>query len=123
MTEEAELNELEQRLVRAWLELDRAAINAILDDDWTVIDPTGRILDKAQVLAEFDSGERKMESGTIDEVKVRTFGDVAVVTGRTTAAGNYQGESVSVQLRFTDVCVKQGGRWQVVASQATMIAQ
>lgn len=118
-----ELNELEQRLVRAWLEEDRETVEAILDEDWSVIDPGGRILTKPEVLGEFDAGARKMESGTIDEVKVRSYGDFAVVTGRTTAAGSYQGASFSVQLRFTDVCVKRGDRWQVVASQGTLIQE
>lgn len=118
-----QLNELEQRLVRAWLENDRGTVESILDDGWSVIDPGGRVLTKAQVLEEgFETGVRKMESGAIDEVKVRAYGDVAVVTGRTTAAGSYQGNSFSVQLRFTDVCVKRGEGWQVVASQGTLIA-
>lgn len=125
MTEqEDQLNQLEQRIIRAWLDNDRETISAILADDWTVIDPSGRVLTKAQVMEEaFESGIRKMETGTIDEVKVRTFGDVAVVTGRTAAAGTYQGTNFSVTLRFTDVCVKPGSDWQVVASQGTLISQ
>lgn len=125
MTQESDqLNELQQRLIRAWVEHDRETVNAILADDWTVIDPTGRVLTKAQVLEEgFESGTRKIESGTIDEVKVRLLGEVAVVTGRTIATGSYQGTSVSVKLRFTDVCVKRGDDWQVVSSQATLIAE
>ena len=84
----------------------------------------GRVLTKAQVIEEgFESGVRKIESGTIDEVKVRLFGDVAVVTGRTLAVGSYQGNSFSVRLRFTDVCVKRGDGWQVVASQGTLLPQ
>ena len=123
MTESEQLNELQQRLIRAWVEHDRETVNAILADDWTVIDPTGRVLTKAQVLEEgFESGTRKIESGAIDEVKVRLFNDVAVVTGRTIAQGSYEGTSVSAKLRFTDVCVKRGDGWQVVASQATLIA-
>lgn len=110
MTEqENRLYQLEQRIIRAWVENDRDTINAILADDWTVIDPSGRVLTKTQVMEEaFESGIRKLETGTIDEVKVRTFGDFAVVTGRTTAAGSYQKISFSVTLRFTDVCVKRG---------------
>ena len=124
MTQESDqLNELQQRLIRAWVEHDRDTVDAILSDDWTVIDPTGRVLTKAQVMEEgFESGTRKIESGAIDEVKVRLFNDVAVVTGRTIAQGSYEGTSVSVKLRFTDVCVRRGDGWQVVASQATLIA-
>lgn len=124
MTGEAEqLNQLEQRLVRAWIEKDRETVDEILAEDWSVIDPGGRILTKAQVMSEgFESGTRTIESGTIDEVQVRLFGNIAVVTGRTTAAGSYQGQHFSVQLRFTDVCQKQNGHWHVVASQGTLIA-
>ncbi|HEX8474639.1 MAG TPA: nuclear transport factor 2 family protein [Pyrinomonadaceae bacterium] len=118
-----QLNKLEQRLVKAWLENDWQTIDAILADDWSVIDPGGQILTKAQVMEEAKSGHRKIEAGTIDEVKVRSFGDVAVVTGRTAAAGSYQGNSFSVRLRFTDVCIKRGNNWQVVASQGTLIAE
>lgn len=118
-----ELNQIQQRLIKAWVGKDRETINTILADDWMVTDPGGRVLTKSQVMAELDSGERKLESGTIDEVNVRLFGNVAVVTGRTVATGSYQGNSVSVKLRFTDVFVKRGGRWYAVASQATLIAQ
>ena len=121
--ETLELNQIQQRLIAAWVTKDRETINALLADDWIVTDPGGRVLTKAQVLAELDSGERKLESGTIDEVNVRLFGDVAVVTGRTAATGSYQGNSVSVKLRFTDVFVKRSGSWEAVASQATLIAQ
>jgi ketosteroid isomerase-like protein len=124
MTEhEIQLNQLEQRLMKAWIDGDWKAINEILDDNWSVIDPGGQVLSKEQVLKEAKTAERKIDSGTIDEIKVKEFGDVAVVTGRTTAVGSYQGNSFSVRLRFTDVCVKRGDDWQVVASQGTFIME
>jgi ketosteroid isomerase-like protein len=123
MTTEDELNELEQRLIRAWIEQDGEFVAAVLDDDWSVIDPDAQIIGKAQVLRELASGQRKIESGTIDEVLIRDFGDFAVVTGRTTAGGTYQGSSFSARLRFTDVCVERGDRWQVVASHATLLTE
>jgi ketosteroid isomerase-like protein len=124
MTEqEIQLRELEQRLIKAWLNHDWDVVDAILDDDWTVTDPGGRVLTKAQVIAEAKTGERKIDSGAIDEVKVRDFGDFAVVTGRTTASGNYQGNDFSVRLRFTDVFVKRSGEWRAVASQGTLLPE
>lgn len=51
MTEqEDQLNQLEQRIIRAGPDNDRETVNAILADDWTVIDPSGRVLTKAQVM-------------------------------------------------------------------------
>lgn len=118
-----ELNQIQQRLIKAWVNHERETINQLLADDWAVTDPAGHHLTKAEVLAEFDSGGRKLESGTIDDVAVRLYGDAAVVTGRTIATGSYQGKSVSVKLRFTDVFVKQNGNWRAVASQATLITE
>jgi ketosteroid isomerase-like protein len=118
---EAELNELEQRLIRAWIEQDRETVDDLLDDDWSVIDPGAQIIDKQQVLRELESGHRKIDSGTIDEVKIRAFDNFAVVTGRTTAAGKYEGNNFSAQLRFTDVCVNRNDKWQIIASQATLL--
>ena len=74
-------------------------------------------------MQELGSGDRRIESGSIDDLNVRVFGNVAVVTGRSVLAGSYQGNRASVVQRFTDVFVKRDGRWQVVASQGTQVPQ
>ena len=121
---QSELRDLEQKLAQAWVAGDRAFIEGLLADDWTVIDPSGQILNKQQVLAEtFASADRKIESMVVDEVSVRQLGAAAaVVTGRTRATGSYRGQSATVVLRFTDAFSYRGGRWQIVASQGTLIA-
>lgn len=117
------LRNIEERLASAWIDGDRTFIEQILADDWSVTDLTGRILTKAEVLEEaFGSKDRKIVSMQIDEIRVRSFGDWAIVTGRTQAAGEYQGEVAEVMLRFTDVFANRNGNWQAVASQATLIS-
>lgn len=118
------LRAIEERLAAAWVEGNRSFIEQILADDWSVTDLTGRVLTKAEVLTEaFGSKDRKIVSMRIDDINVRPFGDWAIVTGRTRAAGEYQGKTAEVTLRFTDVFVNRGGRWQAVASQATLLNQ
>jgi ketosteroid isomerase-like protein len=118
-----QLNSIEQKLAAAWVNRDRDFIEGILTDDWTVIDPTGHVLTKRQVLEEgFVSGDRRLTSATIDDVSIKLFGDWALVTGRSHAVGQYKGEEMEATLRFTDVFVRQSGtEWKVVASQATPI--
>jgi ketosteroid isomerase-like protein len=118
------LMELEQRLGRAWLEGDRAFIEGLLADDWTVTDASGATLTRQQVLEEtFSSGTRRIDTMVVDDVRVRCFGNFAVVTGRTRAAGAYRDQPVSLTLRFTDVFELRAGRWQVVASHATLVPE
>ena len=116
-----QLRQIEQRLIKAAVEMDVETYSNFLADDWTTIDLTGHVLTKAQVVQEFSSKKRRIESGVIDDVAVRELGGVAVVTGRSTLTGTYENKSVTVVLRFTDVFVKRNGRWQVVASQGTQV--
>jgi hypothetical protein len=103
---------------------DKLFIERILADDWSVTDLTGRVLSKTEVLEEvFGSEDRRVVSMRIDDLSVRSFGDWAIVTGRTRAAGEYRGEVVEVSLRFTDVFARRNRTWQVVASQATLISE
>ena len=115
---------IEQALVKAWLTHDRAAIDAILAPEWSVTDAAGQVLSKEQVMQEsFGSSERRIEAMATDDVRVRVFGDAAVATGRTRATGSYRGTSATVVLRFTDVFVRRGQSWHVVASHASAVAQ
>lgn len=118
-----ELTRIEEELAAAWVNGDQEFIERILSDDWSVIDPTGRVLTKAEVLQEAFTGERTVTEGKIDEVNVRDFGDWAIVTGRTRMSGSYQGEEMTVVLRFTDVFVRTSGEWKCIASQGTFIAE
>ncbi len=118
-----ELLAIEQRLARAWVEGDRSWIDGLLSEDWKVADAGGHVLTKAEVMSEtFGSSERRIDAMQIDDVTVRLYGNMAIVTGRTQASGSYKGTSASVRLRFTDVFEKRGGRWRVLASHASQIA-
>jgi ketosteroid isomerase-like protein len=119
-----ELTEIEQRLAKAWVQNDRDTIDSILASHWSVIEITGRVLTKSQLMEEaFGSQERRVEAMTIDDMQVRVLGSFAVVSGHTVAEGRHRGQSVRVELRFTDVFTKRSGRWQAVCSQATPVCR
>jgi ketosteroid isomerase-like protein len=118
----AAIVDLEHRLAAAWVKGDRAFIEGLLADDWSVTDGAGRVLTKPQLLAEtFGSADRRIEAMAIDDVRVRFVGEVAIVTGRTRATGSYRGESGTVTLRFTDLFTRRGGRWQIVVSHGSTV--
>lgn len=116
-----ELAQIEQRLIKTWLAGDREAYSALLADEWTTTDISGRVLTKASVIQQQFGPpvpERPADAG-IDDVKVRLIEEsVAIVTGRTTVTLK---NGSSIALRFTDVFHKRDGRWQAVVSQGTRI--
>ena len=67
----SELTQIEHRLVIAWIEGDRAAVDSILAADWSVIDLTGNVLTRAQVMQELGSGVRRIESGSVDDLNIQ----------------------------------------------------
>jgi len=57
----------------------------------------------------------------IDEMKVRVYGDTAVVTGQSTVKGIFKTQDISGKYRWTDVFVKRDGKWQIVNAQLTPV--
>jgi ketosteroid isomerase-like protein len=117
------LSSLNHKFGEAQLERDTMALDRTLADDFTLINPAGRLLNKAQYIADIKSGDLRYESLNYDDVKVQVYRGVAVVIGRVTRRGQYKGQDNSGQFRFTHVFVKHQGGWQLVVAQATRIAQ
>jgi hypothetical protein len=75
----------------------------------------GDRLDKAQVVADYRSGNLHFRQVTHDGVQVRIFGNTAVMTGHSTSILDYKGKLYNAPRLFTSVYVKMGGRWLLVA--------
>ena len=120
---ERELTDIVQRLGLAWRSRDCDAWGTMIAPEWSVTHTTGRVLTKPQALdmCRAQTADAPLESLSSDQLSVRVYGETAVVTGRTTAeVGGAHPQTVI--LRFTDVYVRRGNRWQAVASQATTLA-
>ena len=121
--DEKQLAELQQTLAKAWVGGDRATIERIIAPDWSSTGPDGRVADRDGVLADvFETRVHRIHRVEIDDVKVRVFGEAAVVTGRTHGVGEVRGSAYDVFIRFTDTFVRRDGRWQAVASHASLLA-
>jgi ketosteroid isomerase-like protein len=118
-----QLIKLENEWADAWVKRDVAFFDRIIADDYTWTSPEGIVWTKAQDLALVKSGEAVITSWVLAEMKVRVYGDAAVVTGRSTVKETYKGEDVSGQYRWTDTWVKRAGGWQCVAGHSSETAQ
>jgi ketosteroid isomerase-like protein len=77
------------------------------------------VSDRAGDLADL-KGPNPMTSCVDDDVKVRVYGDTAVVMGRGRRSGMFKGAPFKDrEITYTDVFVRRNGRWQCVASQGT----
>jgi len=78
---------------------------------------------KRMLMDAFRSGQAKVGDWTMDEVRVRTRGNEAMVTGRSTLSNaTYKGRDFSGNYEWVDQFVKEkDGSWRAVSSHAKLI--
>ena len=118
---EQEIQSLENERNRAIVSGDAAALERMTADDYTFITLRGELRSKSEIVKGFKTESFKYDSRTISDLKIRVYGDTAIVTGRSTQKGAENGKDYSGDYRFTRVYAKQNGRWLTVALQATLI--
>src|SRR5213594_318991 len=118
---ERELVALMHEIDRAHQSSDVAMFDSIWADDYVLTDYRGTVKERAQALAEWKAGEHRYGSYVSDDIRVRAYGDAAVVTARVTRASLSDPQNVG-QFRHTRVFVRQHGRWRLVATQVTPVA-
>jgi ketosteroid isomerase-like protein len=118
---EQELIRIEQQMTDALLKGDATANERYLAEGYVFTAPDGTVQDKARAVADVKSGDLKFQSSKLDDIKVRVYGDTAVVTYGSTDNGTYKGKDISGKYRWTDVFVKRNGKWQIVSGQGTPV--
>lgn len=113
------------RLERIWtatgVNRGADALAHLLADDVTSGTAEGKWLNKSQMLADIRTGEYRATSAEADDMKVRVFGHVAVITGRTTEKSRFKGVDSSGQYIWTDTWVLRDGTWLCVATHGSKV--
>ena len=107
------------RLREAQLRNDVRTLQHIYADDYTLTESEGTMFNKAKRIAAI--GRVKFDSIKLDDVKVRVYGDAAVMTYRPTVKFLTRPHG-PFQFQVTSVFVKRGGSWQVVAGHESFIS-
>jgi ketosteroid isomerase-like protein len=120
---EAEVAALEEKWAQAIVANDAEAIGRCMADDWTIVGPDGSVNDKARFLGLVKSGMLTHDTMTSEDMKVRVYGDTAIVMARSVSGGTWQGQSFRLLERVSDVFVKQEGRWVCVLTHLSRIGE
>ena len=100
---------------------DTTALARIIADGFVMIGANGAVSDKRQLIEAIANPELRIEPFRTEDVRVRLYGNVAVLTGRYSQRGSWKGQAYETAARYTDVYVRSGGRWRAVSAQATRI--
>ena len=116
---EAELSKVEKEFADAIAKNDVEAIERFVTDDWIIINADGGIIDKERFLGVIKSGALTHETMESDDIRVRVYGESAVVSALTRSKGKFAGHEFTTHERSTDVFVRRDGRWRCVLTQLT----
>ena len=115
--DEQALSRLEDEWLGLYLRGDKATFDRIVADDFTGTDESAKVRNKAQERELIQAPPASIKTSlTNEDVRVRIYGDAAIVTGRIVVKPQLSGQAeISFQSRFTDTFLKRQERWQVVA--------
>lgn len=107
---------MEHRWIDATIKGDADAFATFMADEYVAVVANGRIRDKATWVEGVRSSSMKYESVDLRNLKVRLYGETAVVTGEYTQKATSGGQDYSASGAYVTTWLKRNGRWQAIAS-------
>jgi hypothetical protein len=114
-----QVKQLERDRQDAFVRNNIVSLDRNTADDYTTINSSGKIADKTQMMSNLRAGKTKVLSVKLDDMKVRVYGDTAVLTGRYQDRSEKDGVQKEGHALFMRIFVKENGHWQAVAYQQT----
>jgi len=111
------ITDFENEWVAAIVKKDTDTINRLLADDFS--GTKDQIYFKGDAIEDVKSGTH--ESLDLDNIKVRLFGDTAVVTMGQNEKSRHGNTDFTGHYLFTDVWAKKNGQWFAVASHGSRV--
>ena len=112
-----EVLQVEFRLATAIQRKDTDTLNQLYDDDYLLTGPDGRVVNKSDLVASVGNATLEEDSLELDDLRLRLFDNVAILTGRAVAKIRVRGEDYSGSYRGTGIFLKRQGRWEVIGVQ------
>ena len=115
---EGEVRQLVTNQVNALLKPSASELNKFYVEEFVATNAQGAVLSKSAVIAALTGGRLTFKSYELEQVDVQIHGNVAVI--RTTE--KIESNTGSGRFRHLRVAVRRDGRWQLIATQMTRVA-
>ena len=112
----ATIRKLEEKWTESYKNRQIDILSSLLADDFVITVEDGNTYSKSGYITHTADSSVQVEVAEIKDLKVRMHGDTAVVTGAYHEKGQSNGKPYEYHDRLTDVWMKFGNQWQVIAS-------
>ncbi|MBD2459477.1 nuclear transport factor 2 family protein [Oscillatoria sp. FACHB-1407] len=113
---------LEAEFTRAIVEQDIETLDRLIAEDAIFVTPQGIVLNKAQNLALYRSGELKISTYESSEFILQAYDATTLTNSKISIVGKLDEKPFTGIYRYTRVYSKTNNQWQIISSQATAIA-
>ncbi|WP_437526201.1 nuclear transport factor 2 family protein [Sorangium sp. So ce726] len=120
---EKAIRDIMERRACALVTRDLAELALLLADDFSYVNSQGALWGKTEYLTAVERGALRWSAQTAEEVSVRSYGELAVVTCVVRDEGTWHGEPFSARFRSTQVYALREGAWRYIAGQSTGLEQ
>src|SRR6266478_2775479 len=110
------IRKLEEKWTESYKKRQIDILSSLLAEDFVITVEDGNTYSKMGYISHSAEPSVHVEVAEMSDLKVRMHGNTAVVTGAYHERGESNGKRYEYHDRLTDVWMKVGGRWQVVAS-------
>ena len=90
-------------------------------EDFRQIDGQGNVEDRASFLEGLLDPKLQIDPYKVEDIDIRLYGDVALLSGRTRMTGRYDGKPFKTHYRYIDIYVKRQGTWKIVSVQISKL--
>jgi ketosteroid isomerase-like protein len=112
----ATIRALEMKWTESYKQHSIDILSSLLAEDFTITIEDGSVYSKAGYISHSADSKVHVQIAELSDLKVRFHGDTAIVTGAYHEKGESEGKTYEYHDRLTDVWMKAGGKWQVIAS-------
>ena len=113
--------EIEDNFNRAVISNSVEQIKACITSDWVLVDSQGGIIPQEGFFSVLEQGLLSHDSMTKEILRVKVYGDIALVTGRGQNTGTWQGQPMEADEWITDVYKQENGKWLCVLTHLTPV--
>jgi ketosteroid isomerase-like protein len=89
--------------------------------DWVLVDSQGGIIPQERFFNVLEQGVLSHSTMTKEVLRVKVYGDMALVTGRGQNTGTWQGKPMQADEWITDVYKKENNNWLCVLTHLTPV--
>lgn len=121
-TKESEIIGAEEKLRKAMVSSDVAALDNLLSTKLLFTNHLGQVISKPDDLEGHSSGDLKIENLELSEQQISYASELAIVSVHAKISGSYKGSPANGNFRFTRVWENENGTWKVIVGHSSIVA-